>query len=69
MKYFIIAGERSGDLHASSLIKQLLAQSPESEVYAWGGNMMQQAGAKLLQHYELISFMGFIEFIKCIEFI
>ena len=61
MKYFIIAGERSGDLHASSLIKQLLSQSPESEVYAWGGDMMQQAGAKLLQHYESISFMGLWE--------
>ncbi|XOV93876.1 MAG: lipid-A-disaccharide synthase [Bacteroidota bacterium] len=61
MKYFIIAGERSGDMHAARLISELKQNDPEAKIYAWGGNLMQSAGAKLLQHYNEISFMGFWE--------
>jgi len=61
MKYFIIAGERSGDLHGSNLIKALKNKDTEAEIQCWGGDMMQEAGAKLLKHYQEISFMGFAE--------
>jgi lipid-A-disaccharide synthase len=61
MKYFIIAGERSGDLHASNLIKALKQEDKEAEILCWGGDYMKQAGAKLLRHYSDISFMGFAE--------
>jgi lipid-A-disaccharide synthase len=63
MKYFIIAGERSGDLHASNLIKSLSQEDPTAEFFCWGGEMMEEAGGKLLKHYNTISFMGFAEVI------
>ncbi|GAA4316248.1 lipid-A-disaccharide synthase [Nibribacter koreensis] len=61
MKYYIIAGERSGDLHASNLIKQLHLQDPQAQVRAWGGDMMEAAGAQLVKHYQEMAFMGFLE--------
>ncbi len=61
MKLFIIAGEASGDLHGSNLIKALVAQEPSVECQAWGGDMMAEAGAELLKHYRELAFMGFIE--------
>ncbi|WP_192821468.1 lipid-A-disaccharide synthase [Rufibacter sp. LB8] len=61
MKYYIIAGERSGDLHASNLIKQLHIQDPNAQVRAWGGEMMEEAGAELVKHYREMAFMGFLE--------
>lgn len=61
MKYYIIAGERSGDLHASNLIKQLRKQDPEAEVRGWGGDMMLEAGMHLVKHYQEMAFMGFAE--------
>ncbi|MBV6640917.1 MAG: lipid-A-disaccharide synthase [Cyclobacteriaceae bacterium] len=64
MRYFVIAGERSGDMHAARLIGQLKKQDPNAEIIAWGGDMMQAEGAKLLQHYREISFMGLWEVIK-----
>ncbi|MEQ9219750.1 MAG: lipid-A-disaccharide synthase [Cyclobacteriaceae bacterium] len=64
MRYFVIAGERSGDMHAARLIDQLRKQDPNAEIFAWGGDLMQAAGAKLLQHYREISFMGLWEVIK-----
>ena len=63
MKYYVIAGERSGDLHASNLIKQLRVQDPEAEIRGWGGDMMQAAGMDLVQHYQDMAFMGFVEVI------
>lgn len=63
MRYFIIAGERSGDLHASNLIKSLKKYDPEAEIYGWGGEMMSAAGAEVLKSYDSISFMGFSEVI------
>ncbi|MBS1662995.1 MAG: lipid-A-disaccharide synthase [Bacteroidetes bacterium] len=61
MKYYIIAGEASGDLHGSNLIKQLKKQDPSTEVRCWGGDLMQQAGAELVKHYKDLAFMGFAE--------
>jgi len=63
MKYYIIAGEASGDLHGSNLMKSLYAQDPEAEIRFWGGDLMQQAGGTLVKHYRELAFMGFIEVI------
>jgi lipid-A-disaccharide synthase len=64
MKYFIIAGEQSGDLHGSNLVKGLKAADPKAEIVCWGGDLMEAAGATLLVHYRKMAFMGFIEVIK-----
>jgi lipid-A-disaccharide synthase len=61
MKYFIISGEASGDLHGANLIKQILRKDSASKVYCWGGNAMQQSGANFLKHYNEYSVMGFVE--------
>jgi lipid-A-disaccharide synthase len=61
MKYYIIAGEASGDLHGSNLIKQLKQQDPSADIRFWGGDLMQQAGGTLVKHYKDLAFMGFIE--------
>ena len=63
MKYYIIAGEASGDLHGANLIKQLVKQDPQAEIRAWGGDRMEAAGAELVKHYRELAFMGFIEVI------
>jgi len=64
MKYFVIAGERSGDMHASRVISELKQQDSNAEVVAWGGDFLQASGAQLLQHYREISFMGLWEVIR-----
>lgn len=64
MKYYLIAGERSGDLHAANLIKALKTEDPGAEFRAWGGDAMQAAGADLVTHYREMAFMGFLEVIK-----
>ena len=61
MKYYIIAGEASGDLHGSNLMKALLKQDPKAEFRFWGGDLMQQIGGTLVKHYRELAFMGFIE--------
>ncbi|MBS7785872.1 lipid-A-disaccharide synthase [Flavobacterium sp. CYK-55] len=61
MKYYIIAGEASGDLHGSNLIKALYQQDTKAEIRFWGGDLMQQAGGTLAKHYRDLAFMGFIE--------
>ncbi|WP_149274707.1 lipid-A-disaccharide synthase [Pareuzebyella sediminis] len=61
MKYYIIAGEASGDLHGSNLIKALKIQDPQCEIRCWGGNLMKQAGGTLAKHYKEMAFMGFWE--------
>jgi lipid-A-disaccharide synthase len=61
MKYYIIAGERSGDLHASNLIKSLKKEDAEAQVRCWGGEYSQEAGGELVKHYNELAFMGFIE--------
>ncbi|MFN8345925.1 MAG: lipid-A-disaccharide synthase [Spirosomataceae bacterium] len=64
MKYYLIAGERSGDLHGGNLIKAIRRHDPEAECRAWGGEMMQAAGAALVTHYADMAFMGFWEVVK-----
>lgn len=64
MKYYIIAGERSGDLHGSNLIKALKSQQPNSEVRCWGGDAMEAAGGDLVVHYKEMAYMGFWEVLK-----
>ena len=64
MTYYIIAGEASGDLHGSNLIKSLSKLDDKIEVRAWGGDLMKDAGAKIVKHYRELAFMGFIEVVK-----
>jgi len=61
MKYYIIAGEASGDLHASNLMKEIFKQDSKADIHFWGGDLMQQVGGTLVKHYKELSFMGFIE--------
>lgn len=63
MRYYIIAGEASGDLHGSNLIKALKKQDDNADIRCWGGDLMQQAGGKLVKHYKELAFMGFLEVI------
>jgi lipid-A-disaccharide synthase len=64
MKYYIITGERSGDLHGSNLIKGIRKNDPDAQIRAWGGDMMQEAGAEIVKHYRDLAFMGFFEVVK-----
>ncbi len=64
MKYYIISGEASGDLHGSNLIKQLRLIDESADIRCWGGNLMESAGATLVKHYRELAFMGFIEVVK-----
>ncbi len=64
MKYYIIAGEASGDLHGSNLIKELRKNDAAAKIRCWGGNKMETAGALLVKHYRELAFMGFTEVIK-----
>jgi lipid-A-disaccharide synthase len=63
MRYYIIAGEASGDLHGSNLIKAIHAQDAAADVRCWGGDRMEAAGATLVKHYRDLAFMGFVEVI------
>ncbi|HET8860102.1 lipid-A-disaccharide synthase [Marivirga sp.] len=64
MKYYIIAGERSGDLHGSNLIRAIKAIQPNANIRCWGGDAMENAGAELVVHYREMAYMGFLEVIK-----
>lgn len=61
MKYYIIAGEASGDLHGSNLINELKKQDASIEIRCWGGEKMKEAGGELVKHYRELAFMGFAE--------
>ncbi len=61
MKYYIIAGEASGDLHGSNLIKAIKEKAPGASFRAWGGDMMKEQGADLVKHINQLAFMGFAE--------
>ncbi len=63
MKYYIIAGEASGDLHASNLMKALQKEDANAEFRFWGGDLMQAVGGTLVKHYKKRAFMGFFEVI------
>ena len=64
MRYYVIAGEASGDLHGSNLIAALRQQDQQAVIRCWGGDKMQAAGATLVKHYRELAFMGFTEVIK-----
>lgn len=64
MKYFIIAGEASGDLHASNLLKELKLLDQKANVDAWGGDLLKAQGANILKHIKELAFMGFKEVIQ-----
>jgi lipid-A-disaccharide synthase len=61
MKYYIIAGEASGDLHGGNLIKELKKLDTSAAIRCWGGDKMQHAGGDLVKHYRDLAFMGFTE--------
>jgi lipid-A-disaccharide synthase len=61
MKYYIIAGEASGDLHGSNLINELKKLDASATIRCWGGDKMQEAGGELVKHYRNLAFMGFTE--------
>lgn len=60
MKYYLIAGEASGDLHASHLMAELRQQDPQAEFRAVGGDLMQAEGATLVRHYRHLAYMGIL---------
>jgi len=64
MKYYLISGEASGDLHGSNLIKELKQQDSSATIRCWGGDLMEAAGAVLVKHYRDLAFMGFTEVVK-----
>ncbi|NUM51086.1 MAG: lipid-A-disaccharide synthase [Flavobacteriales bacterium] len=61
MRYYIIAGEASGDLHAANLLKEIKKIDSSAHFRCWGGDLMQQQGAELVKHYKDLAFMGFTE--------
>ena len=60
MKYYLIAGEASGDLHASRLMRSLKQQDPEAEFRFFGGDLMAAEGGTLVKHYRELAYMGFV---------
>lgn len=64
MKYYIIAGEASGDLHGSNLMKALFKNDSQAEIRFWGGDLMQSVGGTLVKHYRDLAFMGFAEVVS-----
>jgi lipid-A-disaccharide synthase len=64
MKYYIIAGEASGDLHGSNLIKELKKNDTTAQLRCWGGDLMKAEGATIIKHYKELAFMGFAEVIR-----
>jgi lipid-A-disaccharide synthase len=64
MTYYIIAGEASGDLHASNLMESLKRTDNQAKFVCWGGDKMEAAGGQMVEHYRNTAFMGFVEVIK-----
>lgn len=64
MKYYMIVGEASGDLHASNLIKGLKQEDADAQVRGWGGDLMREAGAEIVRHYKDTAIMGFINVVR-----
>ena len=63
MRYYVIAGEASGDLHASNLVKELKKTDSQSSFRGWGGDLMKEQGVDIIKHYRDLAFMGFAEVI------
>ncbi|MEI7897595.1 MAG: lipid-A-disaccharide synthase [bacterium] len=64
MRYYLIAGEASGDLHASNLMRELKSLDSAATFRAWGGDLMEHQGAELVKHYRDLAFMGFQEVVS-----
>lgn len=64
MRYYVIAGEASGDLHGSNLIRMLRERDPAAVIRGWGGAMMQEAGSEVVKDYRDLAFMGFVEVVR-----
>jgi lipid-A-disaccharide synthase len=64
VKYYLIAGEASGDLHASHAMKEILKMDAQAQFRYWGGDLMQAQGGTLVKHYKEMAFMGFWEVVK-----
>jgi len=64
MKYYIITGEASGDLHASNLMKELKNEDAQAQFRFWGGDLMQAQGGEMVKHYRETAFMGFVTVLK-----
>lgn len=64
MRYYLIAGEASGDLHGSNLMKGLIAEDPSAEFRFWGGDFMSAVGGTLVRHYKSTAVMGVVEVIS-----
>ncbi|MBL7970554.1 MAG: lipid-A-disaccharide synthase, partial [Prolixibacteraceae bacterium] len=60
MKYYVLAGEASGDLHASNLIKEISLLDPQAQFRGFGGDLMENAGMTVLKHYRDMAFMGIV---------
>ncbi|MFI5141123.1 MAG: lipid-A-disaccharide synthase, partial [Bacteroidia bacterium] len=63
MNYYVIAGEPSGDLHGSNLLKAIKQVDEKANFRCWGGDLMQAQGGEIIVHYKKIAFMGFVEVI------
>ena len=63
MKYYLIAGEASGDLHGANLMKALKKEDAEADFRFWGGDLMREVGGTEVKHYRELAFMGFAEVI------
>ena len=64
MRYYLIAGEASGDLHGSNLVKALRQKDTEAICHGWGGDLMRKSGVQVTKHYRDLAFMGFYEVVK-----
>ena len=64
MKYYFIAGEASGDLYGSKLIKEILKLDTKANIRGWGGDLMESAGANIVKHYRNHNYMGFLEVLR-----
>ena len=64
MKYYILVGEASGDLHGSNLMKEIYRKDKDADIRFWGGDLMKEAGGELVKHYKERAFMGFAEVIQ-----
>ncbi len=67
MRYYLVAGEASGDLHGSNLIKGLKMADPKPEFRCWGGDLMEAEGAHLVKHYKESAIIGFVEVVMSLK--
>ena len=63
MRYYVISGEQSGDMHASNLVAELKKKDCNAEIRAWGGDKLKEQGVQIVKHIKDLAFMGFLEVI------